>query len=92
MAEHPCWLCGFGGALTPAGEKIRQRALEGARERTRQQIASLRGLLDGLELQIADDLPPGPNAAQQVAHAGADIAVSVGRLDTLRRVYRGDPS
>lgn len=53
--------------------------------RVRDRLRALRGLLDGLELTINDPKPPGPNAAQGMAHAAVDLAVYVGRLDAVRR-------
>lgn len=62
--------------------------LAGETERVRVRLRDLRALLYALELALDDPAPPGPLAAQPVAHAAADLVGYVARLDLLRRNAR----
>lgn len=54
--------------------------IDGERIRIAEQVKILRGLLDGLESCVADDLPT-TAAAQSVAEAAVRVATSCARLD-----------
>jgi hypothetical protein len=63
--------------------------LETEEKRVAERLSHLKALVRGLELTLADRSPPGPYAAQQVAHAAVDLAAFVSRLDLARRVAKG---
>lgn len=62
-----------------------EQTLASEEERVAVRLRDLRALVDALALTLADPAPPGPAAGQQVAHAAADLAAFVARLDALRR-------
>lgn len=61
--------------------------MAGEEERIRVRIRDLRALIGALESEIADvSAPPGVGCAQAIAHAAADLATYVARLDVKRRL------
>jgi hypothetical protein len=61
--------------------------VNGEHLRARQSANRLKTILHSTGFAIEDAFPPGIDAAQAVAHAAIDLAMSIAKLDAYRRAH-----